>query len=98
MQIDQSDLKVFASSGSAAGANMALAVVARLYGLDTARQLASSVEYEWHEEADVDPFARFSDWTPPMEAQVDYSSGGRRYIGLRARTGSSRDQSPSSTA
>lgn len=66
LQIDQNDLKVFASSGSAAGANMALVVVARLYDLDTARQLASSVEYEWHEEADVDPFARLSDWTTRM--------------------------------
>jgi len=59
------DGKVFTSSGVSAGTDMALAVVARLHGVDTARQLASSVEYEWHEAADVDPFARFSDWTPP---------------------------------
>ena len=59
------DGKVFTSSGVSAGTDMALAVVARLHGMDTARQLASSVEYTWHDNAANDPFARFSDWPAP---------------------------------
>ncbi len=62
------DGKVFTSSGVSAGTDMALGVVARLYGLDTARQLANSVEYEWHDNAADDPFARFSDWPAPAPA------------------------------
>ncbi|MCP5179173.1 MAG: DJ-1/PfpI family protein [Pseudomonadales bacterium] len=56
------DGKVFTSSGVSAGTDMALAVVARLHGVEAARQLASSVEYIWHEQPDDDPFAGFSDW------------------------------------
>ncbi len=51
--------KMFTSSGVSAGTDMALGLVAKTHGIQAARDLASSVEYEWHEEADVDPFAQF---------------------------------------
>ena len=56
------DGKFFTSSGVSAGTDMALAVVARLHGAETARNLASGVEYEWHENPAEDPFAQFADW------------------------------------
>ena len=52
------DGKVFTSSGVSAGMDMSLAVVARLHGLETARQVAVWAEYDWHEEAAWDPFAK----------------------------------------
>ena len=45
------------SSGVSAGTDMALGVVARFYGLDRARQLARSLEYQWNEDPSNDPFA-----------------------------------------
>ena len=47
------------SSGVSAGTDMALAVIARLYGRERAQQIADYTEYQWHDDADVDPFARF---------------------------------------
>jgi transcriptional regulator GlxA family with amidase domain len=46
------------SSGVSAGIDMALAVVARLYGVKTAEQIATATEYTWHRDADNDPFAK----------------------------------------
>ena len=51
------DGKLFTSSGVSAGTDMALGLVQKLYGLDRARLLARSLEYEWHEDPTVDPFA-----------------------------------------
>jgi len=51
------DGKFFTSSGVSAGMDMALAVLADLYGDEVARNMAQSCEYTWHEDADVDPFA-----------------------------------------
>ncbi|MBL0173037.1 MAG: DJ-1/PfpI family protein [Gemmatimonadaceae bacterium] len=51
------DGKLLTSSGVSAGTDMALGLVAKLYGKDRARLLARSLEYEWHEDAGVDPFA-----------------------------------------
>ncbi len=45
------------SSGVSAGTDMALAVIARLYGQKTAEQIADGTEYQWHRDADKDPFA-----------------------------------------
>ena len=45
------------SSGVSAGTDMALAVIARLYGQKTADQIADATEYQWHRDADKDPFA-----------------------------------------
>jgi len=52
------DGKFATSSGVSAGIDMALAVMARLYGADTAEQIAISMEYEWHRDAGWDPFAK----------------------------------------
>jgi len=47
------------SSGVSAGTDMALAVIARLYGRERAQQIADYTEYQWHADADRDPFVRF---------------------------------------
>jgi len=51
------DGKFWTSSGVSAGIDMALAVIARLCGLALAEQIAVLMEYEWHRDADQDPFA-----------------------------------------
>ncbi len=53
--VDDGDL--ITSSGVSAGIDMALSVVARLHGVDVARQSARFMEYVWHEDAENDPFA-----------------------------------------
>jgi transcriptional regulator GlxA family with amidase domain len=45
------------SSGVSAGMDMALAVITRLFGEDTAERLALYTEYDWHREPSWDPFA-----------------------------------------
>ena len=52
------DGKFWTSSGVSAGIDMALAVVERLAGAQTAEMLATATEYEWHRDAAWDPFAR----------------------------------------
>ena len=52
------DDKFVTSSGVSAGIDMALAVIARLYGQDTSENLAVAAEYDWHRDAAWDPFAR----------------------------------------
>jgi putative intracellular protease/amidase len=47
------------SSGVSAGTDMALAVIAKLYGKEVARQVAESTEYEWQQDSTRDPFVRF---------------------------------------
>ena len=47
----------FTSSGVSAGMDMALALIAHLHGVDVAEQVALWAEYEWHREAERDPFA-----------------------------------------
>jgi transcriptional regulator GlxA family with amidase domain len=51
------DGKFVTSSGVSAGTDMALAVVARLVGRETAENVARAMEYTWHTDAAVDPFA-----------------------------------------
>jgi putative intracellular protease/amidase len=51
------DGKVLTSSGVSAGTDMALGLIAKIYGRERAEALARSVEYEWHHDPDVDPFA-----------------------------------------
>jgi transcriptional regulator GlxA family with amidase domain len=48
------------SSGVSAGIDMALHVVARLFGEETAQKLAEGTEYQWQREPTPDPFARFA--------------------------------------
>jgi transcriptional regulator GlxA family with amidase domain len=52
------DGKFATSSGVSAGIDMALAVMARLYGTETAEKIAIAMEYEWHRDAGWDPFAK----------------------------------------
>jgi transcriptional regulator GlxA family with amidase domain len=47
------------SSGVSAGTDMALAVIAKLYGEEIAQQIAESTEYEWQQDPTRDPFVRF---------------------------------------
>jgi putative intracellular protease/amidase len=47
------------SSGVSAGMDMALGVIARLYGKERAQEIADLTEYEWHSDPTRDPFVRF---------------------------------------
>ncbi len=46
------------SSGVSAGIDMALHVVERLWGTQAAETIAEATEYQWHRDADNDPFAK----------------------------------------
>lgn len=52
------DGKFYTSSGVSAGIDMSLAVLADLYGMEVADNMAVSCEYEWHKDASWDPFAK----------------------------------------
>jgi transcriptional regulator GlxA family with amidase domain len=54
------DGKFFTSSGVSAGIDMALAVMADLFGMEMAERLALGSEYEWHKDAGRDPFAKLA--------------------------------------
>jgi putative intracellular protease/amidase len=54
------DGKFFTSSGVSAGIDMALAVMADLFGMAMADKIAVGSEYEWHKDASRDPFAKLS--------------------------------------
>jgi putative intracellular protease/amidase len=47
------------SSGVSAGTDMALAVIARLFGQERAEAIAAFTEYQWHQDAASDPFAAY---------------------------------------
>jgi transcriptional regulator GlxA family with amidase domain len=46
------------SSGVSAGIDMALAVIAKLFGPELADRLAVAAEYDWHRDPAWDPFAK----------------------------------------
>jgi transcriptional regulator GlxA family with amidase domain len=48
---------IVTSSGVSAGMDMALAIIARLFGEPVAEQIAAATEYTWHRDAAEDPFA-----------------------------------------
>jgi len=54
------DGKFFTSSGVSAGMDMALAVLADLYGPDKAESTAIGTEYTWHRDSARDPFAKLA--------------------------------------
>ena len=54
------DGKFFTSSGVSAGMDMTLAAIAHLFDTDTAKEIAEGTEYEWHDDAGWDPFAKLS--------------------------------------
>lgn len=51
------DGKFFTSSGVSAGMDMSLAAIAHLFGSDDADWIADGTEYDWHRDANWDPFA-----------------------------------------
>jgi transcriptional regulator GlxA family with amidase domain len=51
------DGRFFTSSGVSAGTDMALAIIAKRFGEETARAIAKGTEYVWNSDADNDPFA-----------------------------------------
>ena len=55
------DGAVITSSGVSAGIDMALAVIAKLFGTETAEQIAAGTEYEWHRDPTEDPFTQYLD-------------------------------------
>ena len=59
------DGKFATSSGVSAGTDMALAVIADLFGLERAEQVANFTEYQWHRDADSDPFVAFLNAAAP---------------------------------
>jgi putative intracellular protease/amidase len=52
------DGKFVTSSGVSAGMDMALAVIAKLTSKQVSETLAVATEYEWHQDAAWDPFAK----------------------------------------
>lgn len=54
------DGKFFTSSGVSVGMDMALSVMANLFGMEMADRLALGCEYEWHKDASRDPFAKLA--------------------------------------
>ena len=54
------DEKFYTSSGVSAGMDMALAVLADLYGMAVAEKMAVSCEYTWHKDKNDDPFAKLA--------------------------------------
>lgn len=46
------------SSGVSAGTDMALAVIQRIFGAELAEMVMNYTEYQWHRDADHDPFAQ----------------------------------------
>jgi transcriptional regulator GlxA family with amidase domain len=52
------DGRFFSSSGVSAGMDMSLAVIARLLGQERAEEVATWAEYDWHQNANWDPFAK----------------------------------------
>jgi transcriptional regulator GlxA family with amidase domain len=51
------DRNRWTSSGVAAGIDMALALIAHVYGSEVAYSVADGTEYDWHVDPDWDPFA-----------------------------------------
>jgi transcriptional regulator GlxA family with amidase domain len=54
------DGNIVTSSGVSAGMDMALHVIERLFGAQAAESIANGTEYQWHRDADDDPFVRFA--------------------------------------
>jgi transcriptional regulator GlxA family with amidase domain len=60
------DGNVVTSSGVSAGMDMALAVIAKIWGEERAEAIAIGTEYEWHRDADVDPFVKYLNQAPAL--------------------------------
>jgi putative intracellular protease/amidase len=55
------DGKYYTSSGVSAGMDMALALIAKLEGLEKAQRVAAYAEYRWNEDPNDDPFSAHYD-------------------------------------
>jgi transcriptional regulator GlxA family with amidase domain len=53
------DGPVATSSGVSAGTDMALGIISKIYGRQRAERIAVLTEYEWHSDADRDPFHKY---------------------------------------
>lgn len=53
------DGNTFTSSGVSAGTDMALAVIAKIYGMERAQEVAVMTEYEWQSDPSHDPFSQY---------------------------------------
>ncbi|HEY6599058.1 MAG TPA: DJ-1/PfpI family protein [Pseudomonadales bacterium] len=60
------DGNVVTSSGVSAGMDMALAIIERLFGAETAEAIAVGTEYTRHRDADNDPFVAHLNQLAPM--------------------------------
>jgi putative intracellular protease/amidase len=58
------------SSGVSAGTDMALAVIAKLWGPERARLVADLTEYEWQSDPARDPFAKYLNQGAAMYAKL----------------------------
>jgi transcriptional regulator GlxA family with amidase domain len=54
------DGKYLTSSGISAGTDMALALIATLFGPERAQEVADSAEYRWNRDSTNDPFAKLN--------------------------------------
>jgi transcriptional regulator GlxA family with amidase domain len=54
------DGNIVTSSGVTAGIDMAIHLIARLYGTEVAQKIADATEYRWHSDPHLDPFAKFA--------------------------------------
>ena len=61
------DGNMVTSSGVSAGIDMALAVIARLYGQARAEKIAAITEYEWHQDSTCDPFVKYLNQGDPNQ-------------------------------
>jgi transcriptional regulator GlxA family with amidase domain len=59
------DGAILTSSGVSAGIDMALALIAKLFGAEVATAIANGTEYEWHRDPDQDPFTQYLDQAMP---------------------------------
>ncbi len=59
------DGSVITSSGVSAGIDMALGIIANLFGEQAAMMIAAGTEYEWHRDASEDPFTQYLDMGMP---------------------------------
>jgi transcriptional regulator GlxA family with amidase domain len=62
------DGAIVTSSGVSAGIDMALALIAKLYGSEMAEAIANGTEYEWHRDPTEDPFTQYLDQGMPARA------------------------------
>jgi transcriptional regulator GlxA family with amidase domain len=60
------DGNVWTSSGVSAGIDLTFAFVGHLHGETLAQELADVMEYDWHRDADWDPFAALNNVTDVM--------------------------------